>query len=46
VVALGYGAYRLARRPPAALAGAAGSTLAVTDPDLQDKLEDKLRNLD
>jgi cytochrome c-type biogenesis protein CcmH/NrfF len=42
--ALGYGAYRLARRPgPLA---PAGPTFASTDPDLQDKLEDELRNLD
>jgi cytochrome c-type biogenesis protein CcmF len=42
--ALGYGAYRLARRPgPLA---PAGPTMAMNDPDLQDKLEDELRNLD
>jgi cytochrome c-type biogenesis protein CcmH/NrfF len=41
---LAYGAYRLARRPgPLAPAGPA---VAVTDPDLQDKLEDELRALD
>jgi len=41
---LGYGGYRLARRPgPLA---PAGPSLALSDPDLQDKLEDELRNLD
>jgi cytochrome c-type biogenesis protein CcmF len=41
---LGYGAFRLAHRPgPLA---PAGPTLAMNDPDLQDKLEDELRNLD
>ncbi len=47
VVAAGllvYGGYRLARRPgPLA---PAGPSLALSDPDLQDKLEDELRNLD
>jgi cytochrome c-type biogenesis protein CcmF len=42
-VALGYGAYRLSRRKAPPLA-AAGPSFA--DPDLQDKLEDELRNLD
>ena len=41
---LGYGAYRLSRRP--APLAPAGPPLAVNDPDLQDKLEDELRNLD
>ena len=41
---LGYGAYRLARRPGAL--APAGPPLAASDPDLQDKLEDELRNLD
>jgi cytochrome c-type biogenesis protein CcmF len=42
---LGYGAYRLARRPASPLAPA-GATVASADPDLQDKLEDELRSLD
>jgi cytochrome c-type biogenesis protein CcmF len=42
--ALGYGAYRIARRPgPLA---AAGHPTAINDPDLQDKLDDELRSLD
>jgi cytochrome c-type biogenesis protein CcmF len=47
-IALGYAAYRMARRPGAGapLAAAGGPTVAVTDPDLQDKLEDELRSLD
>jgi len=43
-VGLGYGAYRLARRPTIAPADA--SEQAVADPDLSDKLDDELRNLD
>jgi cytochrome c-type biogenesis protein CcmF len=43
-VGLGYGAYRLARRPPVAPAGP--SEHAISDPDLADKLDDELRNLD
>jgi cytochrome c-type biogenesis protein CcmF len=42
-VGLGYAAYRLARRPGPL---APGPTVAVTDHDLQDKLEDELRALD
>jgi cytochrome c-type biogenesis protein CcmF len=41
---LGYGAYRLSRRP--APLAPAGTPMAMNDPDLQDKLEDELRNLD
>ena len=41
---LGYGGYRLARRP--APLAPAGPAMAVSDPDLQDRLEDELRNLD
>jgi cytochrome c-type biogenesis protein CcmF len=42
---MAYGAYRLARRPPAAAAPApAGKT--VEDQEIVDKLEDELRNLD
>jgi cytochrome c-type biogenesis protein CcmF len=44
-VALGYGAYRLARRPKAPPLPA-GHGPSVNDPDLQDKLEDELRSLD
>jgi cytochrome c-type biogenesis protein CcmH/NrfF len=40
---LGYGAYRLAKRPPAPAADAEPS---ITDPELADKLDDELRNLD
>ena len=40
---LGYGAYRLAKRPPAPSAGAEKS---ITDPELADKLDDELRYLD
>jgi cytochrome c-type biogenesis protein CcmF len=40
---LGYGAYRLAKRPAPA---AATSESPITDPELADKLDDELRNLD
>jgi cytochrome c-type biogenesis protein CcmF len=40
---LGYGAYRLAKRPPAPTTNAEPS---VSDPELADKLDDELRNLD
>jgi cytochrome c-type biogenesis protein CcmF len=40
---LGYGAYRLAKRPPASTTTAEPS---ITDPELADKLDDELRNLD
>jgi cytochrome c-type biogenesis protein CcmF len=43
--ALGYGAYRLARRPPVATAGGPTET-AISDEELSDKLDDELRNLD
>jgi len=43
-VGLGYGAYRLARRPTVTPAGPGEH--AVSDPDLADKLDDELRNLD
>ena len=49
---LGYGAYRMARRPrlTMAMADGGGAVLPVSDPklagDLEDKLEDELRNLD
>jgi cytochrome c-type biogenesis protein CcmF len=42
---LGYGAYRLAKRPPMA-ATAEGPAVPVSDPDIVDKLDDELRNLD
>ena len=42
---LGYLAYRMSRRPMPAAAGGAPSGLAA-DTDLQDKLDDELRNLD
>jgi cytochrome c-type biogenesis protein CcmH/NrfF len=41
---LGYGGYRLSRRP--APLAPAGPAIAMNDPDLQDKLDDELRNLD
>ncbi|HEY2903647.1 MAG TPA: cytochrome c-type biogenesis CcmF C-terminal domain-containing protein [Polyangia bacterium] len=41
---LGYVAYRMSRKPTVAPAG--GAPLASADPDLQDKLDDELRNLD
>ena len=40
---LGYGAYRMAKRPPAPSSAAEAS---VSDPELADKLDDELRNLD
>jgi hypothetical protein len=40
---LGYGAYRLAKRPPAP---STSNESAITDPELADKLDDELRNLD
>jgi cytochrome c-type biogenesis protein CcmF len=40
---LGYGAYRLAKRPPAP---STTTEAAITDPELADKLDDELRNLD
>ena len=40
---LGYGAYRLAKRPPAP---SAATERSITDPELADKLDDELRNLD
>jgi cytochrome c-type biogenesis protein CcmF len=40
---LGYGAYRLAKRPPAP---ASSTEPSVSDPELADKLDDELRNLD
>ena len=40
---LGYGAYRLAKRPPAS---AGNAETSVSDPELADKLDDELRNLD
>jgi cytochrome c-type biogenesis protein CcmH/NrfF len=40
---LGYGAYRLAKRPPAPTSNTEPS---VSDPELADKLDDELRNLD
>ena len=40
---LGYGAYRLAKRPPAQTTP---SEPTVADPELADKLDDELRNLD
>jgi cytochrome c-type biogenesis protein CcmF len=41
---LGYGAYKLAKRPPAP--AATPTETPVTDPELADKLDDELRNLD
>jgi len=41
---LGYGAYRLAKRPPAP--AATPEERSVSDPELADKLDDELRNLD
>jgi cytochrome c-type biogenesis protein CcmF len=46
VMALGYGAYRLSRRPASQRLASTGPEVAVTDPDLHDKLDDELRNLD
>jgi cytochrome c-type biogenesis protein CcmF len=43
-IGLGYGAYRLARRPAATLAGPSDPT--ISDTELSDKLDDELRNLD
>ena len=43
-IGLGYGAYRLARRPAHALSGS--SDPPVSDTELSDKLDDELRNLD
>jgi cytochrome c-type biogenesis protein CcmF len=43
-IGLGYGAYRLARRPAHTLAGS--SDPPVSDTELSDKLDDELRNLD
>jgi cytochrome c-type biogenesis protein CcmH/NrfF len=40
---LGYGAYRMTKRPPAPSSAAEAS---VSDPELADKLDDELRNLD
>ncbi|HMF41531.1 MAG TPA: cytochrome c-type biogenesis CcmF C-terminal domain-containing protein, partial [Polyangia bacterium] len=40
---LGYGAYRLAKRPPSP---SATTEKPITDPELADKLDDELRNLD
>ncbi|HXU03018.1 MAG TPA: cytochrome c-type biogenesis CcmF C-terminal domain-containing protein [Polyangia bacterium] len=40
---LGYGAYRLAKRPPAP---STTTEASITDPELADKLDDELRNLD
>ncbi|HVZ87078.1 MAG TPA: cytochrome c-type biogenesis CcmF C-terminal domain-containing protein [Polyangia bacterium] len=45
-VGLGYGAYRLSRRPRAAPAGGAGDAAISSDGELSDKLDDELRNLD
>jgi cytochrome c-type biogenesis protein CcmF len=41
---LGYGAYRLAKRPPQTSSTTADAS--INDPDLADKLDDELRNLD
>jgi len=41
---LGYGAYRLAKRPPAK--DTAPTEASISDPELADKLDDELRNLD
>jgi hypothetical protein len=46
---LGYGAYRLAKRPPPPPppgTGGGGSQMGEPDPELADKLDDELRNLD
>ena len=40
---LGYGAYRLAKRPPAP---SNAPEKSISDPELADKLDDELRNLD
>jgi cytochrome c-type biogenesis protein CcmF len=45
-VGLGFGAYRLSRRPKPAAAGGPSAPVASADLDLQDKLDDELRNLD
>ena len=41
---LGYGAYRLAKRPPSSTT--TPTDRPITDPELADKLDDELRNLD
>ena len=41
---LGYGAYKLAKRPPTT--AATPTEAPITDPELADKLDDELRNLD
>ena len=43
---LGYGIYRISRRPRAAITGAAAGRADGDDPELSDKLDDELRNLD
>jgi cytochrome c-type biogenesis protein CcmF len=43
---LGYAAWRLSRRPTAATPVEAGDHAASADPELSDKLDDELRNLD
>jgi cytochrome c-type biogenesis protein CcmF len=43
---LGYVAYRMSRRPTAAAAGPGAAAAPNADLDLQDKLDDELRNLD
>jgi cytochrome c-type biogenesis protein CcmH/NrfF len=43
---LGYAAWRLSRRPTAATPVEAGDRTASADPELSDKLDDELRNLD
>jgi hypothetical protein len=43
---LGYTAFRLSRRPPAAAASAPGDIAVREDNDLADKLDDELRSLD
>ena len=46
ICGMAYGAWRLTRKPAAPAAPGGADALAAADPELADKLEDELRNLD
>jgi cytochrome c-type biogenesis protein CcmF len=46
ICGMAYGAWRLTRKPPVPVSPGSADALATADPELADKLEDELRNLD